>query len=119
MAIRIILIMAMISLSSCLSSKIINSADETRNGIKYGIAYCLSKTYAKTAFSSDSRHISGSYIQTGSYGIQVYESIRGYVDAYQQKKYLSKHNKNLDIMQCIDLLESRELKVIIEQSANK
>jgi len=119
MGIRVIFFVLIIFLASCTSVHKKETPSEMSNGIKYSIAYCLSKTYPNSEFSSDSRHISGSYIQVGSYGIQVYESIRKFVNAYQQKKYVSKHNRNLNIMKCIDLLESNKLKVVIEQSANK
>ncbi len=119
MDIRIIFLVPIIFLASCASVHVKNTPHKINNGVKYGVAYCLSKTYPNTEFSSDSRHVSGSYIQVGSYGIHVYEAIREYVDIYQQKKYVSKHNKNLDIMQCIDLLESIELNDIINKSANK
>ncbi len=119
MDIRIIFFVPIFFLASCASVHVKNTTPEMNNGLKYGVAYCLSKTYPNTEFSSDSQYISGSYIQIGSYGIHVYESIRDYIDIYLQKKYVSKHNKNLDIMQCIDLLESRELKDIIDRSANK
>jgi len=45
----------------------------------------------------------------------MYEQIREFVTVYKQKKYVSKNNRNLDIMQCIDLIESEELKIIIDK----
>ncbi len=119
MKIRIILFLPIMFLAPSVSANAKNPSHEMNNGIKYGIAYCLSQIYPNTEFSSDSRNISGSYIQLGSYGIQVYQSIRDYVDTYQKKRYPSKHNNNLDIMQCIDLFDSSKLKEVIEKSANR
>jgi hypothetical protein len=84
--------------------------------VKYAISYCLSSAYLESQFSKDAGYVSGAYIQKGSYGLHVYESIRGFVDLYTAKKYNSKHNKNLIIMQCIDLNDSIELVEIIHTS---
>jgi hypothetical protein len=47
----------------------------------------------------------------------MYESVRDFVDSYLQKKYMSKHGKNLEIMQCIDLSASSELMDLIQEVA--
>ncbi len=118
MKIRITFFLPIMFLASSVSANAKKPPYEMSNGIKYGVAYCLSQTYLNTEFSSDSRHISGTYIQLGSYGLQVYQSIRDYVDTYKKNKYPSKHNNNLDIMQCIDLFDSSKLREVIEKSAN-
>jgi Type VI secretion system (T6SS), amidase immunity protein len=89
------------------------SGVEHENGVKYAVSYCLSKAYKGSEFSRDAKLMSGSYIQNGSYGIDVYESIREFVDTYTKQKYMSKHGNNLDIMQCIDLSGSSELNSVI------
>jgi len=116
---RIILCASVIGLCSCAmdQDKKGNLLD-IDNEKKYGVAYCLSKTYPSSQFSSDSKHIAGSYLQKGSFGIHVYESMRNYVGSYRKTKYISKHGKNLDIMQCLDLYDSDPLEVVIRQSAN-
>ncbi len=48
----------------------------------------------------------------------MYESIRDFVDAYTQKRYVSKHGKNLNIMQCVDLSVSSDLSSVISKTAN-
>ena len=89
------------------------------NEVKYAVSYCLSKSYQGSNFSSDAAHVSGAYLQKGSYGLDMYESVRDFVDLYSQKKYMSKHERNLDIMQCIDLSASSELMSLIKKMANK
>ena len=91
-------------LASCSS---LAAADDPNNKLKYAIAYCLNKAYPDTEFSKDSKHISGAYLQKGSYGLDTYESIREYVDEHTSKEYLSKRDRNLKIMQCIDLIDSQ------------
>lgn len=89
------------------------------NGVKYAVAYCLSKTYTGSEFASDALYVSGSYIQTGRNGLPVYEAIREYVDAYLKTGYSSKHDRNLDIMQCLDLYDERDLERVITGSAGQ
>ena len=91
---------------------------ELNNEINYGIAYCLSQAYPGSEFASDSLYISGSYLQKVDFGIHVYEAIRDFVDAYRQKRMVSKHGRNLDIMQCLELSNSKEFRAVIEKSAN-
>jgi hypothetical protein len=78
----------------------------------------LSYAYENTEYSKDAGYVSGAYIQKGDLGLNVYEAIRDYVTIYKQKKYLSKHDRNLNIMQCIgiDLIESAELLSVIKNS---
>jgi hypothetical protein len=95
------------------------SASDNSNEIKYAISYCLSTTYPDSVFSKDAGYISGAYLQKGSYGLHVYESIRNFVNDYVKNKYVSKHNRDLSIMQCIDLSSSNSLIAVIEKVANK
>ena len=111
---RIISLLAIL----CSSHAVANQVVAHDNGVKYAVSYCLSKAYEGSEFSMDAKLVSGSYVQNGSYGIDVYESIQGFVDTYTQQKYLSKHRNNLDIMQCIDLLSSSELASVISKAAN-
>lgn len=89
------------------------------NEKKYAIANCLANAYPDSEFSSDAKHISGAYLQKGEFGLDMYENIRKYVSKYREKAYLSKHGRNLNIMQCIDLYESKELVSSINEFANK
>ncbi len=85
------------------------------NEVKYAVAYCLSKSYPDSEFSADAGYISGAYLQKGDYGIDTYEAIRDFVDSYRSQPLPSKHDKNLNIMQCIDLYESAPLKELIKK----
>jgi len=103
--------------SSCAVTS--NSQYNFNNEKKYAAAYCLAASYPDSEFSSDAKHISGAYLQKGSFGLNMYEDIRQYVSTYRKKPYLSKHERNLTIMQCIDLYESDELADLIQRNANK
>ena len=89
---------------------------DAANEIKYGIAYCLGRAYPDSAFSSDARYVAGAYIEKGSADFDAYAAIRAYVDAYREKPYLSKHGRNLAVMQCIDLVTSDEFKDLVEKT---
>ena len=84
--------------------------------VKYAVSYCLSSAYPESQFSKDASYVAGAYIQKGSRGLHVYESIRDFVDSYMNKKYISKHNKNLVIMQCLDLSTSHKLEHLLQVS---
>jgi hypothetical protein len=114
MGIKVITSLASLFLISCAST--IASPYDYSNEKKYAVAYCLSTTYENSEYSKDARYVSGAYIQKGELGLNVYEAIRDYVMTYKQKKYLSKHERNLNIMQCIDLIESVELLAVIKNS---
>lgn len=116
MGFRIIACLFSLSLIPCAAARDINAVPDISNEKKYGVAYCLSGTYPESEFSSDSKHIAGSYIQKGEYGIHVYEAIREYVNSYRMEKYVGKQGRNLDVMQCIDLYDSEELKEVILKS---
>ena len=112
---RIILCLYAIGLCSCaFASEKTNTVQDISNEKKYAVAYCLSKSYPDSEFSSDSKHVAGAYIQKGSLGIDVYESIRNHVDLYIERPYVSKHEVNLNIMQCIDLYGSESLDLVIK-----
>ena len=116
---RIVLCALVAGLSSCavMPDKTVDIT-ELKNEKKYGVAYCLSNTYPSSKFASDSGHVAGAYLQKGNFGTHVYDSVRDYVDSYREKGYSSKHGKNLDIMQCLDLYDSNSLEIVIRQSAN-
>ena len=119
MGVRVVLYACILGLCSCATVQADKGkVSDIANEKKYAVAYCLSKTYPGSEFSSDSKHIAGSYIQKGHFGIHVYESIRNDVDTYRGKKYVSKHEINLDIMQCLDLYNSNSLEAVIRKSAN-
>ncbi len=119
MGVRVVLSVCILGLCSCATAQgNKNRVSDIANEKKYAVAYCLGKTYPGSEFSSDAKHIAGSYIQKGRFGIHVYESIRNNVDTYRGKKYVSKHEINLDIMQCLDLYDSNSLKTVIRKSAN-
>ena len=119
MGVRVVLYACILGLCSCTAAQgNKDRVSDIANEKKYAVAYCLSKIYPGSEFSSDSKHIAGSYIQKGRFGIHVYESIRNDVDTYRGKKYVSKHEINLDIMQCLDLYNSNSLEAVIRKSAN-
>ena len=109
----IILLMAILSSCATANSTIIS----INNELKYAIAYCIFKSYPNTNIESDAKYVSGSYIQKGEFGIDMYEMLRKFVDSHRKNKYQSKHGRNLDMMQCIDLYESIELVNIIKSHA--
>lgn len=79
------------------------------NQEKYAIAYCLALAYPGSEMSRDARYVAGAYLQQGESGIDVYERVRDFVDEYREKTYVSKHDVNLNIMQCLDVISSPEL----------
>lgn len=96
-----------------------DSKSVVENELSYAVAYCLSHSYPNTEFSNDAKYISGTYIHKGSFGIDMYEDIRAFVDEYMKNKYTSKYKKNLNIMQCIDLYHSKGLIETINANINK
>ena len=111
---KIIFLLALL----CSSSALAKGKTNISNEIKYAVSYCLSKSYSGSSFSNDARYISGAYLQKGNYGLDMYESIRDSVDSLTKTKYVSKHDKNLDIMQCLDLSYSEKLASEINLIAN-
>lgn len=116
MGTKIIACMLCCVVSSCASAS--KTQYDYSNEIKYAIAYCLASSYPDSVLSSDALHVSGAYLQKGNFGLDTYENIRQYVSSYREKAYLSKHDRNLSIMQCIDLYESKELVTLIQKNAN-
>ncbi len=116
MGVKIVVILS-VALSSCTNASITNI--KQNNEFKYAVSYCLSQAYPETKFSSDSKYVSGAYIQKGEFGIDMYEKLREFVDSYRDKKYQSKHDRNLDVMQCLDLYGSTDLAAVIKSHVNK
>ena len=114
MGIKIVTCFTSLLLISCASS--LASTYDYSNEKKYAVAFCLSSAYENSEYSTDAGYVSGAYIQKGDLGLNVYEAIRDYVTIYKHKKYLSKHDRNLNIMQCIDLIESTDLLDTIKNS---
>lgn len=117
MGTKIVSVVAYLLLTSCAVHA--SQKHETTNEIKYAVSYCLSLFYPDSEFSSDAKYVAGAYLQKGEFGIDMYESIRGFVDEYRNTPYLSKHNRNLTIMKCLDLSNSDELTHRIDEIANK
>ena len=88
------------------------------NELKFAVAYCLSKSYPDSACSEDSSYVSGAYLHKGHHGIDMYEKIRQFVESYRKEAYVSKHGRNLSIMQCIDLYDSDNLMKLIHNNAD-
>ena len=85
---------------------------------KYAISYCLAEAYPDSEVSRDARHVAGAYLQKGKSGIDVYEQVRAFVDEYRKEPYVSKYDRNLNIMQCLDLFGSEELAHTVRNGAN-
>lgn len=107
-----------LALCACATVNVDVEKKEYVNELKYAVSYCLSKTYPGTSFSSDSKYVSGAYLQKGEFGIDMYEHLREFVDSYREKKYQSKHGRNLDVMQCLDLYHSTSFAAVIRLHAN-
>lgn len=117
MGTKIVAVIACMALTSCAVHG--SPKREITNESKYAVSYCLSLSYSDSEFSSDARYVAGAYLQNGEFGIDMYEAIRGFVGNYRKTSYLSKHDRNLDIMKCLDLFGSEELGNLIEEIANK
>ncbi|WP_281560801.1 T6SS amidase immunity protein Tai4 family protein [Thalassomonas sp. RHCl1] len=102
----------------CTSCAVIKEEPVYTDELKYAVSYCLSKAYSDSVFSKDAAYVSGAYLQKGKYGLNVYESIREFVDLYRQEAYNSKHNRNLAVMQCVDLSTSSELRMQLRKMIN-
>ncbi len=116
MGTKIILCICCLYLNACAISS--NTLTVPENEKKYAVAYCLSNSYPDSAFSKDAGYIAGAYLEKGNFGLDMYEGIREFVSSYREKSYVSKHDRNLKIMQCIDLFESKELEQLIENTSN-
>lgn len=115
MAARLVMILTFL----CSACAMTTEAPNYSNEVKYAMSYCLSTAYPDAVFSKDAGYISGALLQKGRYGLDMYESIRAFVDLYRQEKYSSKHNRNLAIMQCLDLSTSTELLTQVRKIADK
>ena len=113
MGIKIVCMASFILLSACTTMQ--EGTKSLNNEKKYAVAYCLSKTYSDSQTSKDTGYISGVYLQKGDFGLDMYEEIRAFVSLYKEKPYNSKNERNLDVMQCIDLFDSKALNQIIKQ----
>ncbi len=116
MGIRMALFTLLFTAGSCAVA--LESQQSITNEEKYAVSYCLAGAYPDSAFSNDARYILGAYLEMGEVGINVYQSIAAFVDEYKKKPYVSKNDRNLNIMQCLDLFGSEELAAVIRESAN-
>jgi hypothetical protein len=119
MGIKIITFLTSLLLISCATPVSPPPPYDYANEKKYAVAYCLYSIYENTEFSRDAGYVSGAYIQKGDFGLDMYEGIREYVNIYRKNKYRSKNERNLSIMQCVDLVESAELLDEMQRIANK
>lgn len=117
MRVKVVIGLVCLMTMSCATTGTLLKAQE--NEMKYAVAYCLSQSYPNSEFSNDAEYVAGAYLQKGSFGIDMYEKIREYVSQYRSEKYVSKHDRNLNVMQCIDLYDSRELSSLIHDITNK
>lgn len=79
------------------------------NEERYAFSYCLAEAYPGSEVAGDARYIAGVYLEKGEAGIDAYDRIRAFVDEYRKEPYASKYDRNLSIMQCLDLVGSQEL----------
>lgn len=107
MGTRIILIALFFVASGCASTP--EQKIDYSNEERYAFSYCLAEAYAGSEVAGDARYIAGVYLEKGEAGIDAYERIRTFVDEYRKEPYASKYDRNLSIMQCLDLLGSQEL----------
>ena len=77
----------------------------------YALCKCLLNKFPQDSLQNDGT-LEG-YLELGQYGNLAYETVDSFVKNEASQKYASKYKKNLYIMRCIDIYNSKSLDSLI------
>lgn len=81
---------------------------------KYAICKCLLQKFNSDTMLRNDGSIDG-YVETSSYSNLAYKIVDSFLTVYESSKYESKNQKNLYLMQCIDLMNNAKLDSVIKK----
>jgi len=84
---------------------------------KYAFCKCLTKKYSADSTLLNDGSLAG-YLEIGSYGNRAYEAVDSFVLKTTVVEYSSKYKRKLYLMQCLDLLMSKELDSLVKKFDN-
>jgi len=107
-----------IFISSCASLSPSNKPGTPREQVLFEnfiFSICLGTAFNDTKVAVDTNKAANGYMQHGNMPIEAYEASRVVVDSWLDKEYLSKSGGQIQIMKCIDLFRSQDIKVLYEK----
>ena len=81
----------------------------------YAAAQCISLAYDDPVVKADAQDAVGAYVEFGSVAVEAYEQITVLATSFLTRKYASKSGGKLQLMKCLDLLNSPELAALVAQ----
>ncbi len=100
----------LLGLSACASQGLIKESNEEILFKNFVMSICLGTSFTDTIVASDANKAANGYMEFGNMPIEAYEESRSTVDTWLSKDYSSKAGGQIEIMKCIDLYRSAELK---------
>jgi len=94
-----------------------NIRNYNENELFHNFAYsiCIGSAFDTQEVKSDANRSANAYIQFGNISIEAYEEIRNKVDSWLKKEYKSKSGKSLQVMKCIDFINSGEVEKVFSK----
>lgn len=86
---------------------------ERANLKKYALCKCLLNNYPDDSVLIYDGSMEG-FFEMGAYGNHAYELVDSLIKKRCRIKYISKHQKKLFIMRCIDIYDSKELDSLVK-----
>jgi hypothetical protein len=104
--------------AGCVTTGTSTPADSDREAsllTRYTLARCLSAAYPGTAIQSDAGAAAGGYLEFGSLPAEPYEEAAALAREAASRTYTGKHGHPLHAMKCLDLLDSPELRALLDR----
>ena len=77
------------------------------NLLKWGIAYCMSKTSTEPQTNTLYGNAQGAYFELGSHSNEAYQEIKEFIQEYIIIPYQGKEYQDLSIQKCLDVINNK------------
>lgn len=102
-------------LPSISCAKNIREYNESELFHNFAYAACVGSAFESDEIKSDANRSASAYMQFSNISMDAYEAIRKKVNNWLSKNYMSKTGKSLQLMKCIDFVNSGEVQAVFNK----
>jgi Type VI secretion system (T6SS), amidase immunity protein len=85
----------------------------------FAIAQCVRLAYDDPVVQADAGDAVGAYVEFGSVGPEAYEAALALAKTFLARSYPSKSGGKLQLMKCLDLMNSPELAALVKRHTQR
>jgi len=105
----------LLALPGFLYAKNIRDYNEKELFYNFSYSICIASAFDVEEVKSDANRAASAYVQFGNISIEAYEDVSNKANTWLKKEYRSKTGKSLQIMKCIDFINSGEVEKVFSK----